>query len=407
MFFQREIFLGPLNNKSNCAMRRWKPQQQIYRPGSGPLRKSGQQDETEQDTNTNTKPDRKQGNNQRLKRNEELHSSRQSCNSENDSGETQKRQKKPEQQLYVPKPIAQAMAERDNYNRKNKNENWNRNDRPKSSRCFTRNEYHSHNGSLQDRLNVNKNYDRDMRQGSEPRNIRPHTVHTERIRDTRSVEPGNPNRQNDKLQCKPPSGRRHSINEDKPPKNLDNLPPRFRNKYLANNNRLENNITPVPEDTWDGNSLTFKNCGNNFQVQNRPPGPIPSYVSNYQQMHQVPVSWSNTVPNPRYRGRGRLRQDFYDPTNLNNVGYNSPTYSNSRPATPVNVPENLSQPNSRCQTPVDCHRPVSSGGYKSYSEKNDAHGDPSKIAELISRIHDDPDEILVSIYFFNYCIILV
>lgn len=220
-------FLGPLNNKSNQAMKRWKPPQQIYRPGSGPLRKSGQADEQEPvDTNqhfiSNKQPDKgRQNDTARLKRNEELHSSRQSCNSESDTFvDTQKRQKKPEQQLYVPKPMAQAMADREVFSRKNhqnKSDNWNanKNERPKTSRCFTRNEYHAHhNGNAERGSGKNRDYDnRDVRQGSEPRNVRPHTVHSERFRDTRSVEPaGNIHRsnQNEKLQSKPPSGRRHS-----------------------------------------------------------------------------------------------------------------------------------------------------------------------------------------------------
>lgn len=407
-------------------MRRWqqKPQQQIYRPGSGPLRKSGQSEEQDQDTNSLNQS--KQNIQDKLKRNEDIHSSRQSFNFENDNMSDQKRQRKPEQQIYVPKPMmAQAMADRESFRRtqQNKQDNWNnRNDRPKSSRCFTRNEYH--NGNVHDRLNVGKNYDnRELRQGSEPRNTRPHTVHSERVRDTRSVEPsGNSSNRNDKIQSKPPSGRRHSTVgvEDKPPKNLDNLPPRFRKQYLANSNRLESNnpITPVPEDNWDGTSLTFKNCGNNiayssnnFHLANRQTGPVPSYYTNYAPVRQnmPPMNWSNTVPAPRYRGRGRLRQDMYDNYNMNNSGMQSrsPTFSNnSRPSTPLqnlSNNENVSQPNSRCQTPVEYQRPVSSG-YKVNSPVMDVKSDVPEIPKPVEPVHqnrvlhDDPDEILVGFF---------
>lgn len=392
-------------------MRRWqqKPQQQIYTPGSGPLRKSGHLEEIEQDSHSQNKP--KQNIPDRLKRNEDPNQSRPNSHSEND----QKRHKKPEQPIYVPKPMAHAMAERENYRKpQNKQDNWNnRNDRPKSSRAFSRNEYH--NGNVQDRLN-HKNYDREIRQGSEPRNIRPHTVHSERFRDTRSVEPsGNMPNRNDKLQSKPPSGRRHSIGiEEKMPKNFDNLPPRFRKQYLQNSNRMDQNntITPVLEDNWDGNSLTFKNCGNtpytpsnNFHnISNRQPGPVPSYYQNFAPMRSnMPVSWSNTVPNPRGRGRGRLRQDMYDNYNVNNIQMQSrsPTFSNnSRPNTPLQnlQTENVSQPNSRCQTPVEFQRPASSN-YKSNSPVLEVKNVPETdfVDNVHKVMHDDPDEILVSL----------
>lgn len=405
-----------------------KPQQPIYRPGSGPLRKSGQLEDLEPEPSPQFKP--KQNIQDRLKRNEDHNPSGSNPNADNDY----KRQRKPEQQIYVPKPM---QHERENYQKpRNKHDNWNnRNDRPKSSRAYSRNEYH--NGNPPERLN--KNYDYNMRQGSEPRNIRPHTVHSERMRDTRSVEPsGNIGSRNDKIQSKPPSGRRNSIGiDEKIHKNIDNLPPRFRKQYLqqqqqhqqhqqhqhqqhqqqqqqhqqqhqhhqqnqqqnSNRNDQNNTITPLLEENWDGTSLTFKNCGNTpyFHNLNRQPGPVPSYYQNYApirpNMHQ---NWSNTVPNTRFRGRGRLRQEIYDNYNVNS---RSPTFSNSsRPGTPVqNSSENVSQPNSRCPTPVDHQRNVPSN-FRANTPPVEVKNESENFVEYCHKVlHDDPDEILVCV----------
>lgn len=88
-------------------MRRGKPQQEIYRPGSGPLRKSNfANEESEADTilavnSTKSKPYITQ------------HSSR--CTNEFSvevkepySDHTSRKSRKPEQMIYVPKPVANA-----------------------------------------------------------------------------------------------------------------------------------------------------------------------------------------------------------------------------------------------------------------------------------------------------------
>ncbi|GLV32356.1 Smg6 [Carabus blaptoides fortunei] len=265
--------------------------------------------------------------------------------------DSRRRHKKPEQQLYVPKPVAQAQAEREftvnerlssarslpNVNRNNGGDHHHQSHRRTDQR--NGNIHNSHNGSAE-RLNVkSKRFsanrkpsaggsgdhhsdhfsDRDNRhlspvaerlryaanrdrQTSEPRVMAP-AGPMNRIRDTRSVEPaGNAhnNYQSGKMLAKPPSGRRHSTIGLEPGKmhkqmmpNLDKLPPRLRNKYM-----LENNIDPStyqgPEDTWDGASVTFRGSDNhhpNTSGYNQP-----DTRHNYRPVAQ----YSATLPHPHH-----------------------------------------------------------------------------------------------------------
>lgn len=146
----------------------------------------------------------------------------------------------------------------------------------------------------------------------------------QRTRDTRSVEPsGPPPRQynSEKIQSKPPSGRRHStvgVEYDKRHK-PSNLPPRLRKKFES-----ENNFVPHTEEVWDGNSVMFQGSSNHLKN--------PSYHQmNYMtasQPHLDNNAGYFTLPN-RPRGRGRLQQHDYEHTA---PGFRSP--GSSRPASP-------------------------------------------------------------------------
>lgn len=412
-------------------MRRNKPQQQIYRPGSGPLRKSGGHETDDADFSMNARPPQinndvqKYSNNSSSNRKKVDHSSSfRNNNSENvnitnqaDNGmDSRRKPKKPEQPIYVPKPVAQAQAEREystndrlSSARSMPNVNRNNGDHHQSHRRTDQrngNIHNSHNGSVErlstgpkskrfsanrkpnggdghsdhygdgdsrhlspvaeQRLRYAANRDR---QASEPRAMAP-AAPMNRVRDTRSVEPaGNGNNnghshyQSGKIQAKPPSGRRHStigLESGKMHKqmmpNLDKLPPRFRNKYM-----LENNIDPstyqAPEDTWDGSSVTFRGSDNNshastYSGYNQPDTrpnyrPTPQYSATLPHQHhhsqpdtsyQPPAVWSYTIPNTRVRGRGRLRPEVTDNTQVlrsltpDRIMLLSPC--NSRPCTP-------------------------------------------------------------------------
>ncbi|XP_051160471.1 telomerase-binding protein EST1A-like isoform X3 [Leptopilina boulardi] len=373
------------------------PPQALYRPGSGPLRKSGRPDEFENENNfhhhdrssssssksqppsiaTSYRMRNCQFSNSNQEKNittttttteiddvatkfNDLQVNYKNSNHQNQGPskinhmsivDPRKKNKKPEQQLYVPKKVKEALAERDVINRSPVHHNWekdrerddhrdwdirsNRNQHSDNYRnrpialnqtdSIRRNDDHSKRysgnrrnrnpGENEDRWRSDspsgKNYgnrrdnSREVRQGSEPLYIPSNNkFDTNRIRDTRSVEPGYP----DKFQGKPPSGR-HGMKECTIPKNtkLESLPPRFRKKYLAENGFLQssNNIGVSSEEAWDGSTVTFQGSSrfppaiqHSHTMQNLPPsGPLPPQTS-----------WSNTVP-VRSRGRGRHRND--------------------------------------------------------------------------------------------------
>lgn len=371
-------------------MRRGKPHQQIYTPGSGPLRKSGQEfEETHlrqshvNDCGPDFKSNRKKPDNR---------GNAENFNNMNDM-DLRRRGKKPEQPIYVPKPMAQAMAEREypqppamnperdrGYGNSRSMQNLSKNSHyDTDSRHNRRNEHHNngnvshhnhnHNGNSE-RLNNSGSFskskrfsatrrqglehlnqggdrrygggNRDSRQASEPRALAPPSHQMNRIRDTRSVEPaGNSvttnHYQGSKMQTKPPSGRRHSTicldtgKPFKPMPNLDSMAPRFRRKYLAENNIDPSTYPGVLEDTtWDGNSATFQGSDNSshcppttYQQQNVPyhqearvPYSVPSYINHNVQHPEgnmpPPPVWSYTIPETKVRGRGRLRPESID-----------------------------------------------------------------------------------------------
>jgi len=182
---------------------------------------------------------------------------------------------------------------------------------------------------------------REIRQASEPRAL-PHTslpVDTNRMRDTRSVEPvgtsGGRGWNGDKLQAKPPSGRRGSVkdcnvlpiinkNNPKPHPCYDSLPPRLKKKYLAESMVSSSNyIGTTSEDVWDGSTVTFQGSGGNYRQhdhqhhhvhqQHQPPALQLANQTQNLSSHMVQYGtqehWAHTLPNARARGRGRLRPD--------------------------------------------------------------------------------------------------
>lgn len=187
---------------------------------------------------------------------------------------------------------------------------------------------------------------RNVRLGSEPRGGAPGmNLDSSRSRDSRSVEPSSWNA--DKVQAKPPSGRRGSGkdisygsgNNNKPQSRKEaDVPPRFRKKQSENGVReppAHNRENPssqasldkgryigtTSEETWDGSTVTFQgsygpqSSQNNFsgQYHSLPAMSLPPTL-NSQASHSLPPAqsheqWANTMPASRPRGRGRLRPE--------------------------------------------------------------------------------------------------
>ncbi|KAG7196526.1 hypothetical protein KM043_018551 [Ampulex compressa] len=323
--------------------------QALYRPGSGPLRKSGR---TVDDLDHENIPQDKQ-------KASVQHRLRQATRSDmpfqvdsladklNDMNvefgdrsqepqevvDARRRNKKPEQQLYVPKKVKEALAEQDTTKKSLVQVVWERDCERENSDCnpqSNRSHRYYRSGGNGDRVrdDFSKRYSgnrrsrqgneneerwrsdsplsarsygcrkdslREVRQGSEPLFLN-HTNEPSRTRDTRSVEP-------DKFQGKPPSGRRGSTKESLS-KNikLEHLPPRLQMKYLIDNG-LPLPSTNAVEESWNGSSITFQgsyNYPHTMQHSTAMQNLSPSGGLNPQ------TNWSNTVP-ARSRGRGRLR----------------------------------------------------------------------------------------------------
>ncbi|XP_076627373.1 telomerase-binding protein EST1A isoform X3 [Colletes latitarsis] len=380
--------------------------QALYRPGSGPLRKSGRSVDDLDNENISQEKPKSSSVQHRLKQSQ-LNRSNQMLNSlpssqvenvteklndlninyrtttnieqipsssqNSNSGDLRKKTKKPEQQLYIPKKVKEALAEQDSSNRSPNQRCWDRDrdrdrdrdqdrelseDRDSHSNRSHKSDSHrnrSSGHSKRDNESGSKSRDdhgkrysgnrrnrhgnenderwrsdsplsnrgygnrkdnsREVRQGSEPLFVTMNHVNDfNRTRDTRSVEPaGHP----DKFQGKPPSGKWGNA-KDSLPKNIkiEHLPPRFQKKYLIDNGLpLPSTNSLPPEDAWNGSSITFQGSSN----YNYPP-----VMQHSQTMQNLPPSgplppqpsWSNTV-SARSRGRGRLRpEELESPTNI-------------------------------------------------------------------------------------------
>lgn len=177
---------------------------------------------------------------------------------------------------------------------------------------------HSPEPPFRNQQNFNAKTDkRDFRQNSEPRilpqgtNVRHNNNHNNnnnRLRDTRSME--NSGWSSDKIQAKPPPGRRGSSNQLSKPAGFDSLPPRLQRKYYEQQMAMSlppnTYIGTSSEEQWDGGSLSFMNNSTpNYSVQQQYPMPPQNYYPHYP----PPQQWSQTIPSPKGRGKGRLRPE--------------------------------------------------------------------------------------------------
>lgn len=283
-FISEKFYLDKQN------MRRGKPQQQIYRPGSGPLRKTtAGAEETESDTNLvlNSRQNDYKGSSPNNLRVRSEGSTPRNCLQDIESTtekvgdmtlrDTSKKSKKPEQPLYVPRPLAQARGDQNTPTEGKVDRNYQHlNGNSQNFHDGSSNSHRSKHYSSRRRQSDSQDYqdewrpsspmhhsNRNVRQGSEPRG-HGSSSNWHRMRDTRSVEPNvvsNRNYGNGKSHMKPPSGRRHSAGGSE-------VPPRFRRKFLEEN-RLGPNYSRVQEESsWDGCSMTFQGSSSSQPQQN-------------------------------------------------------------------------------------------------------------------------------------------
>ncbi|KMQ92529.1 telomerase-binding protein est1a [Lasius niger] len=382
--------------------------QALYRPGSGPLRKSGRSGNAadEYDNENGSQEKSRSTSVQYRLRQSQLNRSNQAQDSpplsqidnvteklgnthidyRNSNSElaqntghnisvgaggndSKRKNRKPEQLLYVPKKVKEALAEQDGTNRSPSHTAWerereesddrdshsnrsHRSDRNRASshsvrdngsegrgrddnsKRYSGNRRHRHVNENEERWRTDspvsarncanrKDNLREVRQGSEPLSMTNQNDFN-RTRDTRSVEPIG---HSDKFQGKPPSGRRNNA-KDSLSKNmkLELLPPRLQKKYLIDNGYAlpSNNPGTSAENSWNGSSVTFQQASSGYNY--------PSAIQHSQTMQNLPPSgplppqsnWANTVP-VRSRGRGRLRPEELEDkqSNQQNTNLNS------------------------------------------------------------------------------------
>lgn len=317
--------------------KRNKPQQRLYKPGSGPLRRSCYGFDTKMDTyNTD------------IVRRDKYQNHYGSQNSVNDvsAGNTEHsaasmRQKKPEQQLYVAKSsdvnadndrASRGSIRGDNANLYNSRRAHNDSDKSfnsgtgKHPRGPPRRERKFENDSPRE---GQSNDIRSFRQASETRSISPTHFHAkeqnsfDRNRDSRSMETSG-GRHSSTAGGKPPSGRRNSagyMSDTSRPKymvNLDNIPPRFRKKFLEQSG-------PYSSKSVD-------------QIYRDKPNPSIPPSSQDHCINPGPT-WSQTLPS---RGRGRLRDsESFDREKFMNNYLRNHELQNSRKSTPSSSYSNL------------------------------------------------------------------
>nr|CAH7719815.1 unnamed protein product [Callosobruchus chinensis] len=315
-------------------MRRGKPLQQLYKPGSGPLRKSnnGVDEQTSFEVSGSNNLANNDLSTRNLRHSSERNSTRDSVSAQrgdsNSDRDTSRRQKKPEQIFYVPRPVAQAKESN-------------------TVQDLNKNMYPYSNEKTSDSGNGGRYKSRGMNNDGGPPN------NWGRTRDSWSVEPSGPSggySRGEKMQTKPPSvPRRHStvgLEGNHIPFNLDKLPPRLRKKYLE-----ENNITVDPtvrEDNWDGSSMSFQGHGG---LRN------PSFHQYGGSSGGYQAAGYHTLPNKPSRGRGRYTQGRHQ-QQLDQQQYRCSTPDSvrspagSRPHTPPPASRRGEGAGSRPQTPV-------------------------------------------------------
>lgn len=311
-----------------------KPQQKLYKPGSGPLRRSrygldARMDSYDLDNGPRGK--------------DSYYGSQHSINGEDSNVPCREtaniRPRKPEQQHYVPRTGDSDIDKHhkttfkcDNSSQYNCKRNPDRQDNlgsvggTGSYSKDTGKNFHYKEGS-----NNDVNYNRHYRQGSEVRSISPaygfnDQKSLERNRDSKSMETWAGRH---KSGGKPPSGRRNSSGfpSDSRPKhiiNLDNLPPRFRKKYLEQSGHQSfDSVDQLTKDHYSNNDMTQSlNSGPYYNPSN--------------------TNWSQTLPS---RGRGRLRDnEHFDREKFITTYLKNYEVQNSRKSTPSNSYMNLYEP---------------------------------------------------------------
>ncbi|XP_075969615.1 smg6 nonsense mediated mRNA decay factor isoform X2 [Anticarsia gemmatalis] len=325
--------------------RRNKPQQKFYKPGSGPLRRSSYGLDAKMDTNDIDGGSKSRQQNYYGSQNSVAEDVNDAYRGNN------MRHKKPEQQLYVPRS-GDTCSDNDRQSKvpmrcDNSSQYINRrmSDNPdrmgyssgtgsysrgasKKDRSFA--DYHRKNSASND-----INYNRQYRQASETRSISPAHIQDQnsidRNRDSRSMETS-AGRHISSAGGKPPSGRRNSsgyTSDSSRPKymiNLDNMPPRFRKKFLE----------PSGHHSFDSvDQLRRDKYSSNHSVQ-----PTHSQDSHYNSVS----SWSQTLPS---RGRVRLRDnDGFDRDKFISSYLKNYEMQNSRKSTPSSSYLNLYDANS-------------------------------------------------------------
>ncbi|XP_068629473.1 telomerase-binding protein EST1A isoform X1 [Battus philenor] len=353
--------------------RKSKPQQKIYKPGSGPLKRSsygldGKMDTCEIDSCKGKNSNR--CGSQTSVNGEEVKSRQKSVSNP--------RHKKPEQQLYMPRsgdgdrpPRVSSRCDNSSQhvNKRMLNNQENNTVLPKTTPGIDKSvDYKKEDISASD-LNSN----RQNRHVSESRSISP--MHcsqdqnfVDRHRDSRSMETW-AGRNRTSASGKPPSGRRNSAgySTDLPrPKhiNLDNIPPRFRKKFIEQSSHNHEG----------GNQLSRDK---NTSTQS---------VYNPNQFYNTNSNWSQTLPS---RGRGRLRDnEDFDREKFISSYLKNYDVQNSRRSTPSSSYMNLYEPNvidNRninaksdeliCKTDIqnDFYDSVSKNGVNTLSNEQDKH----------------------------------
>ncbi|KAJ8725669.1 hypothetical protein PYW08_003852 [Mythimna loreyi] len=282
--------------------RRNKPQQKFYKPGSGPLRRSSYGLDAKMDTNDIDGGSKS--------RNQNYYGSQNSIADDlNDTYKgTNMRHKKPEQQLYVPKSgdtcsdngrqskVPMRCDNSSQYVNRRMSDNPDRQGSGSYSRGASKRDRVFADHHHKDGTNNDINYNRQYRQASETRSISPTHMQDQnsidRNRDSRSMDTS-AGRHMSSSGGKPPSGRRNSsgyTSDSSRPKymvNLDNIPPRFRKKFLEQSGHHSfDSADQIRRDKYSSNQ----------SVQ-------PTYN---QDTYYNMTNWSQTLPS---RGRGRLRDN--------------------------------------------------------------------------------------------------
>ncbi|XP_048522651.1 uncharacterized protein LOC109539534 isoform X3 [Dendroctonus ponderosae] len=386
-------------------MRRGKPQQELYKPGSGRLRRS--------DTGSET------GSVQSLHSDYRFNDYSDKLDDSADRNrDQQRRAKKPEREFYVPRVVAEARGQSSPQScapdsgslngTDNSYEKMNRSKRYSSNRARgdnngvrsnNQNEWRDNSPNRSYRMDSeqrrNKSPNRSFRMESEPRGGFGNNsnwnqdIDRNRERDTRSVEPtGVGNRNNcdgPKFLPKPPSGRRHSstgnFQHNMNMKMFEQLAPRFRKKFLQEKGMA------LDDAGWDGNSSVYQS--NNSQQHNQQNSSFHSLDVYSTLPHANATSTYNSNSNyhtlpgkPRGRGRYSYHEPEFQPgpafrsitPDRSSVG-RSP--ASSRPGTPTRRFDNSRPPNhppSRSQTPVNHYQDDNRHGGDVWGDRNGRRG---------------------------------